>query len=129
LLIFTLLLAASIMSVMLARARMANSNTNDYSTLIWNLGLAWIPFVFASIAYLVSWYTLRSLRFQAGYIQSILTAENKSCQDESKSKPDQRREPVYFISPTKKINMATTPKTAMDMKIKMDEIFIGTPLD
>jgi uncharacterized membrane protein len=53
--VFGLLAAASVVSVMLARARMAYSNTNDYSNLIWNLGLAWIPFIFASIAYLVSW--------------------------------------------------------------------------
>jgi uncharacterized membrane protein len=33
----------------------AYSNTNDYSTLIWNLCLAWIPFVFASTAYGISW--------------------------------------------------------------------------
>jgi uncharacterized membrane protein len=53
--IFGLLAGASVVSVLLARARMAYSNTNDYSTLIWNLGLAWIPFMFASIAYVVSW--------------------------------------------------------------------------
>jgi uncharacterized membrane protein len=53
--IFLLLLAASAISILLADARMAYSNTRDYSTLIWNLGLAWIPFVFASIAYVVSW--------------------------------------------------------------------------
>jgi uncharacterized membrane protein len=50
-----ILVSASIISVLLARARMAYSNTNDYSTLIWNLGLAWIPLLFSSIAYLVSW--------------------------------------------------------------------------
>jgi uncharacterized membrane protein len=55
LVIFGLLLTASVISVMLAKARMAYSNTYDYSALIWNLGLAWIPFVFASIAYMVSW--------------------------------------------------------------------------
>ena len=55
LLIFALLLGASGISVMLAQARMAYSNTDDYSALIWNLILAWIPFVFASIAYMVSW--------------------------------------------------------------------------
>ena len=53
--VFGLLVTASVVSVLLARARMAYSNTNDYSTLIWNLSLAWIPFIFASIAYLVSW--------------------------------------------------------------------------
>lgn len=55
LLIFTLLLAASVISVLLARARMAYSDTMDYSNLIWNLSLAWIPFLFASLAYVVSW--------------------------------------------------------------------------
>jgi uncharacterized membrane protein len=55
LLIFGLLVVASMVSFILARARMAYSQSTDYSTLIWNLGLAWIPFIFASIAYLVSW--------------------------------------------------------------------------
>jgi uncharacterized membrane protein len=55
LIIFGLLAAASIVSLLLAKARMAYSNTNDYSALIWNLGLAWIPFLVASIAYIVSW--------------------------------------------------------------------------
>jgi len=53
--IFALLIVASVISIVLARARMAYSNTGDYSNLIWNLILAWIPFVVASIAYLVSW--------------------------------------------------------------------------
>jgi uncharacterized membrane protein len=53
--VFGLLAAASVISVLLAKARMAYSNSNDYGTLIWNLGLAWIPFIFASIAYVVSW--------------------------------------------------------------------------
>jgi uncharacterized membrane protein len=55
LVISMLLVAASVISVILAKARMAYSNTNDYSTLIWNLSLAWIPFVVASVAYVVSW--------------------------------------------------------------------------
>ena len=55
LLIFALLVAASIISVLLARARIAYSQTNDYSSLILNLGLAWIPFLFASLAYAISW--------------------------------------------------------------------------
>lgn len=53
--VFGLLAAASVVSVLLAKARIAYSNSNDYGTLIWNLGLAWIPFVFASVAYVVSW--------------------------------------------------------------------------
>jgi uncharacterized membrane protein len=40
---------------MLAKARMVYSNTSDYSFLLWNLILAWIPLVFASAAYAVSW--------------------------------------------------------------------------
>jgi uncharacterized membrane protein len=55
LIVFALLAVASIVSVLLARARIAYSNTNDYSALIINLGLAWIPFLFASLAYVVSW--------------------------------------------------------------------------
>jgi uncharacterized membrane protein len=55
LIVFGLLFAASIISVLLAKARIAYSNTDDYSTLIWNLALAWIPFVIASLAYVVSW--------------------------------------------------------------------------
>ena len=53
--IFVLLVVASFVSVILARARIAYSQTMDYSNLIWNLGLAWIPFVFASLAYVISW--------------------------------------------------------------------------
>jgi len=53
--IFALLLAASAISVGLAKARMLYSNSNDYSSLIFNLCLAWIPFVLASITYAVSW--------------------------------------------------------------------------
>jgi uncharacterized membrane protein len=55
LLIFLLLALASVISVMLALARMAYSGTADYTSLIWNLFLAWIPFVFSGLAYLVSW--------------------------------------------------------------------------
>jgi uncharacterized membrane protein len=55
LLIFGLLAIASAISLLLAKARMAYSNTDDYSALIWNLELAWIPFIFASIAYVGSW--------------------------------------------------------------------------
>ncbi len=53
--VFALLLAGSLVSVMLAEARIAYSNSRDYSSLIWNLFLAWIPFVFASMAYVISW--------------------------------------------------------------------------
>ena len=47
LLILLLLVLASAISVMLALARMAYSDSRDYASLIWNLFLAWIPFVFA----------------------------------------------------------------------------------
>jgi uncharacterized membrane protein len=55
LLIVLLLALASAISVGLALARMAYSGTPDYASLIWNLVLAWIPFIFAGLAYLVSW--------------------------------------------------------------------------
>ena len=53
--ILLLLMAASVVSFLLADARMAYSNSQDYSALTFNLELAWIPFIFASIAYAVSW--------------------------------------------------------------------------
>jgi uncharacterized membrane protein len=53
--IFILLGAASAVSVILARARMAYSHSDDYIALVWNLILAWIPLIFALIAYVVSW--------------------------------------------------------------------------
>lgn len=52
---FALLAGASIVSVSLAYARMAYSGTYEYRGLVWNLFLAWIPFVFAALAYAVSW--------------------------------------------------------------------------
>ena len=54
LIIFALLAASSIISVLLTKARIAHSRSHDYSALIINLGLAWIPFLFATIAYVVS---------------------------------------------------------------------------
>ena len=53
--IFGLLLGASILSVLLVIARMAYSDSQQYRGLIWNLFLAWIPFVLAYIAYALSW--------------------------------------------------------------------------
>ena len=53
--IFALLLGASIFSVFLVIARMAYSDSQQYRGLIWNLFLAWIPFVLAYIAYSLSW--------------------------------------------------------------------------
>lgn len=53
--IFGLLLGASLFSVLLVIARMAYSNSERYIGLIWNLFLAWIPFVLAYLAYALSW--------------------------------------------------------------------------
>jgi uncharacterized membrane protein len=53
--IFGLLLGASLFSVILVIARMAYSDSQQYRGLIWNLFLAWIPFVLAYIAYALSW--------------------------------------------------------------------------
>jgi uncharacterized membrane protein len=53
--LFLLLAGASVISVMMVLARRAYSNSEEYSALIWNLGLAWIPFIFASLAYGISW--------------------------------------------------------------------------
>jgi uncharacterized membrane protein len=55
-LVITLLLVlASLISVSMAWARMVYSNSRDYATMIWNLGLAWIPFIISALAYTISW--------------------------------------------------------------------------
>ena len=56
--IFILLIAASAICFVLVLARMAYSNTYGYAGLIWNLFLAWIPFVLAYLAYILSWRRL-----------------------------------------------------------------------
>ena len=56
--IFSLLFGASLFSVLLVIARMAYSDSQQYRGLIWNLFLAWIPFVLAYIAYSLSWKKL-----------------------------------------------------------------------
>ncbi len=53
--IFGLLTLASAISVFLVVARVAVSDTRRFSGLIWNLFLAWIPFVLAYVAYAFSW--------------------------------------------------------------------------
>jgi uncharacterized membrane protein len=53
--IIGLLLGASLLSVFMLIARMAYSDTQQFRGLIWNLFLAWIPFVLAYIAYALSW--------------------------------------------------------------------------
>jgi uncharacterized membrane protein len=53
--IFVLLFAASVICVSLVAARVAYSHTGGYINLVWNLFLAWIPFVLAYLAYMLSW--------------------------------------------------------------------------
>lgn len=53
--VFALLTAASIVCVTLVSARMAYSDSRRYTGLVWNLGLAWIPFLLAYLAYVLSW--------------------------------------------------------------------------
>ena len=53
--VFFLLGGASLFSVGLVVARVAYSDTEKYTNLIWNLFLAWIPFILAYIAYALSW--------------------------------------------------------------------------
>ncbi len=53
--IFLLLFAASLVCVTLVAARIAYSDTRQYLSLVWNLFLAWIPFVLAYLAYMLSW--------------------------------------------------------------------------
>jgi uncharacterized membrane protein len=52
---FLLLAAASIVCVTLVVVRFAYSDTRQYRSLVWNLFLAWIPFLLAYIAYMLSW--------------------------------------------------------------------------
>lgn len=53
--VFALLLVSSILSVSLVIARYFYSDTWQYYGLIWNLFLAWIPFILAYLAYILSW--------------------------------------------------------------------------
>jgi uncharacterized membrane protein len=53
--IFVLLASASAVCVILVLARIAYSHSHVYQGLIWNLFLAWIPFVIAYLAYILSW--------------------------------------------------------------------------
>lgn len=50
-LIFLVLVAASAISLFLASIRMSRSDSVRYGFLLWNLMLAWIPFLFAALAY------------------------------------------------------------------------------
>ncbi|HUH96401.1 MAG TPA: DUF1361 domain-containing protein [Anaerolineales bacterium] len=53
--IFVLLTAASAVCFILVLARIGYSNSYGYAGLIWNLFLAWIPFLLAYLAYILSW--------------------------------------------------------------------------
>ncbi|MBK8616081.1 MAG: DUF1361 domain-containing protein [Anaerolineales bacterium] len=52
---FGLMLSASVICVLLVAARITYSDTGRYTGLVWNLFLAWIPFVLAYLAYALSW--------------------------------------------------------------------------
>ena len=53
--IFALMLGASIICVSLVVARVAVSDTRRHTNLVFNLFLAWIPFILSYIAYAMSW--------------------------------------------------------------------------
>lgn len=53
--IFVLLAAASAGCILLIGARVAYSDSHRHINLVWNLFLAWIPFVLAYIGYALSW--------------------------------------------------------------------------
>ncbi len=53
--VFALLSTASIICVSLVVARIFYSGSSRYTGLVWNLFLAWIPFVLAFLAYILSW--------------------------------------------------------------------------
>lgn len=53
--IFGLMAFASMVCFILVAARMAYSDSGRYAGLLWNLFLAWIPFVLAYLAYTLSW--------------------------------------------------------------------------
>src|SRR5215208_2689947 len=53
--VFVLLNLACLICIMLVAARIAYSDTGRHTGLIWNLFLAWIPFMLAYFAHAVSW--------------------------------------------------------------------------
>jgi uncharacterized membrane protein len=53
--VFALLSLASLFCVTLVAARIVYSGVTQYTNLVWNLFLAWIPFVMAYLAYFLSW--------------------------------------------------------------------------
>jgi uncharacterized membrane protein len=56
--IFGLMMSASVICILLVAARIAYSDSGRYSGLVWNLFLAWIPFV---LAYLTHAFSLKKL--------------------------------------------------------------------
>ena len=56
--IFALMTSASLVCVLLVAARIAYSDSGRYTSLVWNLFLAWIPFVLAYLAHAMSWKKL-----------------------------------------------------------------------
>ncbi|MGE5465170.1 MAG: DUF1361 domain-containing protein [Syntrophothermus sp.] len=53
--VFVLLNLACLIVVVLVAARVAYSDTGRHTGLVWNLFLAWIPFMLAYFAHMVSW--------------------------------------------------------------------------
>ena len=53
--VFLLLTAASLICICLVAERFYYTGTRHYIMLVWNLGLAWIPFILAYLAYILSW--------------------------------------------------------------------------
>ena len=53
--VFFLLNAACAICIFLVAARVAYTETGNHLGLIWNLFLAWIPFILAYVAHSVSW--------------------------------------------------------------------------
>ncbi len=64
-----LLLAASLLCVAMLAARIVYSHTAHYWFLAWNLVLAWVPFVFAGLA-----YRLSASRRGAAYLLIVVAA-------------------------------------------------------
>jgi uncharacterized membrane protein len=64
-----LLMAASLICVALVGARMMYSHSVHYWFLIWNLALAWVPFVFAGLA-----YTMATARRAVAYVLIVVAA-------------------------------------------------------
>jgi len=67
--IFLLLAAASAVCFIFTFIRMARSDSTHYQFLLWNLMLAWIPFIFAALA-----YTLANIRKRFLYLLILAAA-------------------------------------------------------